>query len=339
VLLLGSSQSGKSTVLKQMRIIGGTPFSDREIEGFRQLVFEDLKGLCYRIDSLRLLGLHLPEALRPAADLIARAPHLRNGEPFPIECLHAFTTLWGDATVQSAVRRGNELAFGDNLPYLFAALPRLFSPSFVPTPDDILHLRSRTERVAETTVNLNGIDILVVDIGGRRPDRRKWMHTFDDVTSIIFAASLGGYDTCLTDDIAENEMQDSMVVWKDICASKYFNQTSIILCFTKNDLFEQKVLTSDIVDFFPDFNGSRGDAAAGRHYFSTRFQRLAEEVGRIHEKAAYKHVVTATDTGMMRGFLNSVGTFSHMMLTTRNTHDLSQGEFLTLQNSLSDRIP
>lgn len=38
------------------------------------------------------------------------------------------------------------------------------------------------------------------DVGGQRSERRKWIHVFDNVTAIIFTASLSGYDQVLRED-------------------------------------------------------------------------------------------------------------------------------------------
>ena len=34
----------------------------------------------------------------------------------------------------------------------------------------------------------------VVDVGGQRSERRKWIHCFDDVRAIIFLEGLAGYN-------------------------------------------------------------------------------------------------------------------------------------------------
>lgn len=33
----------------------------------------------------------------------------------------------------------------------------------------------------------------LVDVGGQRSERRKWMHCFDDVKAVIFLVGLSGY--------------------------------------------------------------------------------------------------------------------------------------------------
>ncbi|KAJ7922521.1 heterotrimeric G-protein alpha subunit, GPA2-like protein [Mycena leptocephala] len=359
VLLLGSGDSGKSTILKQMRLIHKVPFSAQETESFRQLVFDNLtRGLKYLLDALPDMGLALPEIYsnldaegyvkgwapgecggrRPRKraksvgektpgeqedegwgeegvrgegiaadlDLLEHAEDLRDGEPFPSRYFGPLQRLWGEEVVRTAWGRGNEAAVPENLHYFFSDLPRLFDPAYVPTEQDIVRARARTIGITETTFLLRDHEMLMVDVGGQKSERRKWIHCFQDVTSILFLVSLSGYDQCLVEDRDANQMQDAMTIWDSICHSQWFKQTSIILFLNKNDLFEQKIKTSDIKSFFPDFDGEPGSALAGRDYFKKRFGRLAQKAGRAKEREIYIHITTATDTELLRVIMAAV---------------------------------
>jgi guanine nucleotide-binding protein subunit alpha, other len=79
-------------------------------------------------------------------------------------------------------------------------MDRLFAPNYAPTSQDILQCRVRTTGITETVFRLGGQEMLVVDVGGQKSERRKWIHCFQDVTCILFLANLSGYDQCLAED-------------------------------------------------------------------------------------------------------------------------------------------
>lgn len=40
----------------------------------------------------------------------------------------------------------------------------------------------------------------VIDVGGQRSERRKWIHCFDDVKAIIFISAISEFDQVLRED-------------------------------------------------------------------------------------------------------------------------------------------
>lgn len=65
---------------------------------------------------------------------------------------------------------------------------------------DIIRCRAQTTGITETVFKLRGHELHLVDVGGQRSERRKWIHCFQDVTTILFLVSLNGYDQCLFED-------------------------------------------------------------------------------------------------------------------------------------------
>lgn len=57
----------------------------------------------------------------------------------------------------------------------------------------------------------------MVDVGGQRSERRKWIHCFENVTSIIFLVALSEYDQILFE--SENEVN---IIIKNLFFIFYF---------------------------------------------------------------------------------------------------------------------
>ena len=51
-----------------------------------------------------------------------------------------------------------------------------------------------TTGIIEYPFELDKFTFRMVDVGGQRSERRKWIHCFDNVTSVIFLVSLSEYD-------------------------------------------------------------------------------------------------------------------------------------------------
>ncbi|KAG8835769.1 hypothetical protein FRC17_001163 [Serendipita sp. 399] len=330
ILLLGSGDSGKSTVLKQMRLIHQVGFSPQEIESYRQLVFNNLvHGMRLVLESMSIFSLDVEPANSHYVPLIEGAPDLKDGEPFPLYYRGPLQALWEDKGVQRALLRGNEVALPENLKYFYPQLDRFFDPSYRPSDQDILHCRARTTGINETVFRLKTHELHLLDVGGQKSERRKWIHCFEGVTSILFLASLNGYDMSLSEDRDANQMQDAMAIWDSICHSQWFRTTSIILFLNKLDLFSEKILHSDIKAVFPDFDGKPKDVMEGREYFRKRFLRLAQKSSRTREREIYVQFVTplyvflhlmslsftnATDTALLRVVMAAVEEYVFLYL-------------------------
>lgn len=40
----------------------------------------------------------------------------------------------------------------------------------------------------------------MMDVGGQRSERKKWIHCFEGVQCLLFMVALSGYDQCLVED-------------------------------------------------------------------------------------------------------------------------------------------
>lgn len=64
----------------------------------------------------------------------------------------------------------------------------------------MLHSRLRTTGITETLFELGQINFRMMDVGGQRSERKKWIHCFEGVQCLLFMVALSGYDQCLVED-------------------------------------------------------------------------------------------------------------------------------------------
>ncbi len=50
-------------------------------------------------------------------------------------------------------------------------------------------------------------------------------------------------------------MEESKELFRTIILDPWFTNASVILMLDQNDLFEQKIMHSHLVDYFPEFDG------------------------------------------------------------------------------------
>ncbi|RCI06499.1 hypothetical protein CU098_013283 [Rhizopus stolonifer] len=255
LLLLGAGESGKSTVLKQMRLIHASGFKDSEREGFRVVVFLNLFSTVQTlIEALEVLQLDIADpSLKNYIHLFSETPSLEENQPFPEIYYEPLKRLWKDQNVQQAISKGNLFALHDNISYFFEKLDVLWEPDYVPSDQDIIRCRAKTTGIVETTFHLGPLTYRMFDVGGQRSERKKWIHCFDNVTAILFVVAISGYDQCLVEDRDSNQMHEALMLFDTTCNSHWFVKTSMILLLNKIDIFKNKITYSPIAKYFPDY--------------------------------------------------------------------------------------
>ena len=139
-------------------------------------------------------------------------------------------------------------------------------------------------------------------MGGQRSERRKWIHCFENVSAIFFFVPLAEYDQILFESDNENRMEESKALFKTIISYPWFQHSSVFLFLTKKDLFEVKVMFSNIVDYFPEYDGLQRDPVAGREFILKMFVGLNPDT----EKTIYSHFICLLDTENVRSVFAAV---------------------------------
>lgn len=105
---------------------------------------------------------------------------------------------------------------------------RITSEKYVPNSRDVLRARIRTTGIIETQFKVDHMIFRMVDVGGQRSERRKWIKCFDDVRSLLFVVSLTEYDMALREDPKINRLHESLKLFHDICNNIYFRVVATV---------------------------------------------------------------------------------------------------------------
>jgi len=254
LLLLGAGESGKSTIAKQMKILHTAGFTKEELISYRPVIFNNtISSMKTLIHACSLFGVSVSETNKEAANQIVNL-HAAAAEELSSVGV-SIKILWEDPAIQKAYSRRNEFQLVDSAAYCFQNIDRFLDTDFIPNDKDILNARARTSGIIETTFKVKDTHFRMIDVGGQRSERKKWIHCFEDVTAIIFCVALNEYDMKLFEDQRVNRMVESLELFTEIANSKWFTKTAIILFLNKSDLFREKIQNVDLNVLFEDYTG------------------------------------------------------------------------------------
>lgn len=312
VLLLGSGESGKSTIVKQMKILHKDGFSESEAYEYKPFVFKNVldcvKNVINAIIDLQP-DLIAPQATEPDLDSLAVGDRthilsyddvnaildyelsVSTEEEFSPSIAQKIQALYGFPEVKKFIKvHQGDFYLIDSTNYFLTDIERISAPDYIPSQSDILRTRKKTSGIFDFRFGMGGLNIHMFDVGGQRSERKKWIHCFDNVTLIIFCVALSEYDQVLLEESTQNRLEESLTLFDSVVNSRWFSRTSVILFLNKIDVFASKLPYSPLEKHFPDYNGGDNINKAVK-YILWRFTQVNRSGLNI-----YPHVTQATDT-------------------------------------------
>jgi len=332
ILLLGSGESGKSTIVKQMKIIHQNGFSREELLTYRMTVYRNLvdsaqaivlamrkigidcetpsnRTNCDRIIDYRItsdpssLNKRSPSSTVPGSATVVNGVDVSGigngggtaeGFVFDSEIASLIHQLWQDPVIPKVMDHSSEFYLMDSASYFFNEALRIGEQGYVPTETDVLRARQKSTGITETRFNMGQLSIHMFDVGGQRSERKKWIHCFESVTSIIFCTALSEYDQVLLEESKTNRMAESLVLFESVINSRWFLRTSIILFLNKIDVFKSKLPKVPLEKYFPEYTAGP-DINKAAKYILWRFMQANRA-----RLSVYPHLTQATDTTNIR---------------------------------------
>jgi len=216
--------------------------------------------------------------------------------------------LWNNPQVQEVLKR-QKIVLEDS-GFFLDELNRITARRYVPTDEDILRARLKTVGAAEHTFAMDsgsekGMDWKIYDVGGTRTQRPSWVPFFDDVDAILFLAPIGAFDQMLTEDRKVNRLEDSLMLWKELCRNKILAKLPLILFLNKCDLLKAKLQSGVLVrKYVSSFNG-KNEFASVSGYFQSKFEAIRKQHS-PSDREVFIHLTSMTSRETMLSIILNV---------------------------------
>lgn len=250
LLLLGTGESGKSTIFKQVRkLYTEEQWETDELRDYSSKIYANINwnimnliAAVYRFK----IRLRTPSLLKHFVEERGEGYSFTYSEDHDImpQVARNLKALWNDPGIQKVWELRSDYQVFDNMEYYMSHIDRIGvgRRAFIPKFQDVLHCRVRTAGVTHIDFRMYGTLFKMYDVGGQRSERKKWINCFDHVVTIIFVAAVNEYDQFLFEDAKTNRTEEAVKVWEDIVNRKVFTNVGFVLFLNKWDLFQKKVL-------------------------------------------------------------------------------------------------
>jgi len=162
--------------------------------------------------------------------------------------------LWADPGIQEVYqKRGKLYQLNDTADYFLDNIDRINQEGYMPTEYDVLRVRVRSTGIEEAEFKFDKKMFKVIDVGGQRSERRKWIHCFEGVTAVLFCASLADYDLPLREDPRQNRLSEAVMLFTEVSSQETFRSKTLIFFLNKSDLLKDKLPQHPLEQWQPEY--------------------------------------------------------------------------------------
>jgi len=294
LLLLGAGGSGKSTVFRQVKILYGDGYDNDERLTLAVTIHQNMVQSIKKIidESSKYGPINKP-------DLVTQVQQLPDDGPFKdVEKIGALIKeIWAEEGIKATyAKKSNYQLPTDTIDYFFNRAKDVMKDDYMPSQDDLLHCRIHSTGVKTETFTMgDNLSFRLLDVGGQRSERKKWVRCFENVTAVLYVVAISEYDQLCYEDNETNRVVEALELFEDIANSEWFADIDIILFLNKKDLLKKKIASVPPQTFFPEFKGD-GSYESVLTYLKNEFDERNQQ-----EREVITHVTCATDTADIKG--------------------------------------
>ncbi|KAI1289506.1 Guanine nucleotide-binding protein G(s) subunit alpha [Halotydeus destructor] len=350
LLLLGAGESGKTTIIKQMKILHDRGFTLEErmskVNQIRHNILESIKEITSNMAFLQPSIELADESNQESFDFIADIDIFTEYE-YGDKFYYHVRRLWADSGVRESYRRSNEYHLIDCARYFLDKLEVVKDANYVPSDQDVLRCRRRTSDIQKIEFEVQipskyggkSQAFWMFDVGGQRGERRKWIQVFEGITAVLFLVASSSFDTKIREDNETNRLAESLALFEEVWSSRFLRDSGFILFLNKQDILREKVRNgARLEQYFEEYSGYQISShdfhhntdtdieyVRARSFIRDKFLAISKNNSRKQSNPAdyyvdnrkrecFSHYTTATDTDNIKKVFDDV----HVMIIMMN---------------------
>eukprot|EP00301_Raphidiophrys_heterophryoidea_P011634 c17790_g1_i1.p1 GENE.c17790_g1_i1~~c17790_g1_i1.p1 ORF type:complete len:374 (-),score=91.18 c17790_g1_i1:277-1398(-) len=310
LLILGAAGAGKTTLFKQMKNIHhnsarpfetspqSNPCKKEDQAYFAQLIRSQcVQDFCSLVKEAKRLLLLTPEITKTVETLLGPFHSSQDNPQVAAQLLQNENTrttllaIWHSAPIQKAFVSLKRFRAIEYTQHFLDNLEEIGCASYHPTELDILLNYTPSKGSVQTSVSISPtLNCRLIDVGGRKSERRNWLTHFDNVDAVVFVAALNEFDHFVVagdnETVHTNKLADSISLFEDIAQCPLLANSAMILVLGKRDVFDHKLkrtkeakdsntTAANAMDFnscFPEYSGDSTDSKKVARFISKQFQ-------------------------------------------------------------------
>jgi guanine nucleotide-binding protein G(i) subunit alpha len=265
ILLLGTGETGKSTMVKQLKLKYDSGFEEDDKKQYKVFILCNVitalgRACSYMIEEDKnFANEDSIELARGIIRLSERQSYLVMNavKDYDQKMYETISALWSDRAIERTLRESiHDFHVCDAILYFFDNLDLMQPPFEVPTETQVMQASRKTTGIVQQYIQFADMRLHIVDVGGQRNERKKWKNAYPGVNMVLFVVALSDYDQQLYEDESINRMQESLDVFEQTVNEPAFKDCPFFLIFNKVDSFQRRMeeMMSDLHVCFPEYN-------------------------------------------------------------------------------------
>ncbi|KAF9557492.1 G-protein alpha subunit [Agrocybe pediades] len=219
--------------------------------------------------------------------------------------------LWTHEAVKFYIQQ-RKIRLDDSASYFLKHIQRIGDADYVPSNDDILHVRLQTLGVQEHRFPIpmagKTYDWKLYDVGGAVSEnhRHRWIPYFDDATAIIFLAPISAFDQFLEEDPKTNRIDDSLTLFSNICSNELLKDAHLVVLLNKIDLLRAKLdAGAKVRKYITSFGDRANNFETVSDYFRSHFIQVHRRKG-FQSRQLHVHFTSMLDIKATQSIISNV---------------------------------